>query len=84
MRKAAIVMMVAFVAVMILAPTAMAQETGATSGGGKALGALAVAVGMGAAGDGAGVGRSSGSVDPRNGAAVSAGGGAGGGGAGGA
>ena len=49
MKKAAIVMMVAFVAVMILAPAAMAQDTGAASGGGKALGALAVAIGMGAA-----------------------------------
>jgi F-type H+-transporting ATPase subunit c len=57
MKKAAIVMMVAFVAVMILAPAAMAQESGAASGGGKALGALAVAIGMGAAAFGCGLGQ---------------------------
>ena len=58
MRKAAIVMMVAFVAVMILAPAAMAQDTGAAAGGGgKALGALAVAIGMGAAAFGCGLGQ---------------------------
>jgi F-type H+-transporting ATPase subunit c len=56
MKKAAIVMMVAFIAVMVLAPAAMAQE-GATSGGGKALGALAVAIGMGAAAFGCGLGQ---------------------------
>jgi F-type H+-transporting ATPase subunit c len=57
MKKAVIVMMVAFVAVMVLAPAAMAQETGASSGGGKALGALAVAIGMGAAAFGCGLGQ---------------------------
>jgi F-type H+-transporting ATPase subunit c len=57
MKKAAIVMMVAFVAVMVLAPAAMAQETGASSGGSKALGALAVAIGMGAAAFGCGLGQ---------------------------
>jgi F-type H+-transporting ATPase subunit c len=57
MKKAAIVMMVAFVAVMILVPAAMAQETGAATGGGKALGALAVAIGMGAAAFGCGLGQ---------------------------
>jgi F-type H+-transporting ATPase subunit c len=57
MRKAAIVIMVAFVAIVILAPAAMAQETGAASGGGKALGALAVAIGMGAAAFGCGLGQ---------------------------
>jgi F-type H+-transporting ATPase subunit c len=57
MRKAAIVIMLAFVAIVILAPAAMAQETGAASGGGKALGALAVAIGMGAAAFGCGLGQ---------------------------
>src|ERR1700739_3002888 len=57
MKKAAIVMMVSFVAVMVLAPAAMAQENGAASGGGKALGALAVAIGMGAAAFGCGLGQ---------------------------
>src|SRR5258706_9839234 len=56
MKKAAIVMMVAFVAVMFLAPAAMAQD-GTTGGGGKALGALAVAIGMGAAAFGCGLGQ---------------------------
>jgi F-type H+-transporting ATPase subunit c len=56
MKKAAIVMMTAFVAVMVLAPAAMAQEGGA-AGGGKALGALAVAIGMGAAAFGCGLGQ---------------------------
>jgi F-type H+-transporting ATPase subunit c len=57
MSKAATVMMMAFVAIMILAPAAMAQEPGAASGGGKALGALAVAIGMGAAAFGCGLGQ---------------------------
>jgi len=56
MKKAAMVVMVAFVAVMVLAPAAMAQE-GAGGGGGKALGALAVAIGMGAAAFGCGLGQ---------------------------
>lgn len=56
MKKAAVVMMVAFVMVMVLAPAAMAQESG-TAGGGKALGALAVAIGMGAAAFGCGLGQ---------------------------
>ena len=34
MKKAAIVMLVAFVAVMVFAPAAMAQEGAATGGGG--------------------------------------------------
>ena len=56
MKKAAIVMLTAFVAVMVLAPAAMAQEAG--GGGGKALGsALAVAIGMGAAAFGCGLGQ---------------------------
>src|SRR5207249_11819337 len=49
MKKIAVVMVVAFVTVMILAPAAMAQDNAAASSGGKALGALAVAIGMGAA-----------------------------------
>jgi F-type H+-transporting ATPase subunit c len=57
MKKAALVMMVAFVLVMVLAPAAMAQETGGATGGGKALGALAVAIGMGAAAFGCGLGQ---------------------------
>ena len=57
MKKAVIVMMITFVAVMILAPAAMAQESGAATGGGKALGALAVAIGMGAAAFGCGLGQ---------------------------
>ena len=56
MKKAAMGVMVAFVAVMVLAPAAMAQE-GAGGGGGKALGALAVAIGMGAAAFGCGLGQ---------------------------
>ena len=56
MKKAAMVMMSAFVAAMVLAPAAMAQE-GAGGGGGKALGALAVAIGMGAAAFGCGLGQ---------------------------
>ena len=56
MKKAAIVMLTAFAAVMVLAPAAMAQEAG--GGGGKALGsALAVAIGMGAAAFGCGLGQ---------------------------
>ena len=55
MKKAAIVMLAALVAVMVLAPAAMAQET---AGGGKAFGsAIAVAVGMGAAAFGCGLGQ---------------------------
>lgn len=57
MKKTAVVMMVAFVTVMILAPAAMAQEGAAASTGGKALGALAVAIGMGAAAFGCGLGQ---------------------------
>jgi len=58
MKKAAIVMLTAFVAVMVLAPAAMAQEGGAAgAGGGKALAALAVAIGMGAAAFGCGLGQ---------------------------
>lgn len=57
MKKAAMVMMAAFAAVLVLAPAAMAQETGAVAGGGKALGALAVAIGMGAAAFGCGLGQ---------------------------
>lgn len=56
MKKAVMVIMVAFVAVMILAPAVMAQESAPTSGG-KALGALAVAIGMGAAAFGCGLGQ---------------------------
>ena len=56
MKKAAVVMMAAFVAVMILAPAAMAQE--AAGGAGKAVGsAIAVAIGMGAAAFGCGLGQ---------------------------
>ena len=56
MRKAAIVMMTAFIAVMVFAPAAMAQE--AAGGGGKAIGsAIAVAIGMGAAAFGCGLGQ---------------------------
>jgi F-type H+-transporting ATPase subunit c len=57
MKKAAVVMMVAFVAVLIIAPAAMAQDSGAAPSGGKALGALAVAIGMGAAAFGCGLGQ---------------------------
>ena len=57
MKKTAVVMMVAFVTVMILAPAAMAQDNATASGGGKALGALAVAIGMGAAAFGCGLGQ---------------------------
>jgi F-type H+-transporting ATPase subunit c len=56
MKKAAVVMMAAFVLAMVLAPAAMAQEN-AAAGGGKALGALAVAIGMGAAAFGCGLGQ---------------------------
>src|ERR1700757_844662 len=49
-------MMVAFVAGLVVAPVAMGQEGGA-AGGGKALGALAVAIGMGAAAFGCGLGQ---------------------------
>ena len=56
MKKAAIVMMATFVAVMVFAPAAMAQE--AAGGGGKAIGsAIAVAIGMGAAAFGCGLGQ---------------------------
>ena len=56
MKKAAMVMMVAFVAAMVLAPAAMAQGTPA--GGGKAVGtAIAVAIGMGVAAFGCGLGQ---------------------------
>src|SRR5215472_6367363 len=55
MKKAAVVLMVAFVVVMVLAPAAMAQET---AGGGKAVGsAIAVAIGMGGAAFGCGLGQ---------------------------
>ena len=57
MKKAAIVMMAAFALVMVFAPAAMAQEGGTAAGGGKALGALAVAIGMGAAAFGCGLGQ---------------------------
>src|SRR5262244_604232 len=57
MKKAAIVIMTAFVAVMVLAPAAMAQEA-AGGGGAKAFGsAIAVAIGMGAAAFGCGLGQ---------------------------
>jgi F-type H+-transporting ATPase subunit c len=56
MKKAAFVMMVALVAVMILAPVAMAQDN-AAAGNSKALGAMAVAIGMGAAAFGCGLGQ---------------------------
>ena len=56
MKKAAIVMMVAFLTLIVLAPAAMAQDN-AGAGGGKALGALAVAIGMGAAAFGCGLGQ---------------------------
>ena len=56
MKKAAMVVMVAFVAAMVFAPAAMAQE--AAGGGGKAIGsAIAVAIGMGAAAFGCGLGQ---------------------------
>lgn len=56
MKKAAMIVMVAFVAVMVFAPAAMAQE--AAGGGGKAIGsAIAVAIGMGAAAFGCGLGQ---------------------------
>ena len=56
MKKAAVVMMVAFVAFVVLAPAAMAQET--AGGGGKELGsAIAVAIGMGTAAFGCGLGQ---------------------------
>ena len=57
MKKAAMVMMVAFVAILILAPAAMAQDNGAAAGSSKALGAIAVAIGMGAAAFGCGLGQ---------------------------
>jgi len=56
MTRAAIVMLVAFLAVIVLAPAAMAQDN-AGVGGGKALGAIAVAIGMGAAAFGCGLGQ---------------------------
>ena len=56
MKKAAIVVIVAFLAIIVLAPAAMAQDN-AGAGGGKALGALAVAIGMGAAAFGCGLGQ---------------------------
>jgi F-type H+-transporting ATPase subunit c len=55
MKKTAIVVILAFLAVTVLAPAAMAQD--AAAGGGKALGALAVAIGMGAAAFGCGLGQ---------------------------
>src|SRR5258707_11154002 len=57
MKKAAVVMMVAFVAILILAPAAMAQDNAAGAGSSKALGAIAVAIGMGAAAFGCGLGQ---------------------------
>ena len=56
MKKAAMVMAAMFALVVILAPAAMAQDN-AANGGGKALGALAVAIGMGAAAFGCGLGQ---------------------------
>jgi F-type H+-transporting ATPase subunit c len=55
MKRTAIVVMVAFLAVIVLAPAAMAQDN--AGGGGKALGAIAVAIGMGAAAFGCGLGQ---------------------------
>jgi len=57
MKKVALVMMVAFVLVMVLAPAAMAQENAAGGGNRAALGAMAVAIGMGAAAFGCGLGQ---------------------------
>ena len=57
MKKAALVMMVAFVVVMALAPAAMAQENAGGGGNRAALGAMAVAIGMGAAAFGCGLGQ---------------------------
>ena len=57
MKKAAFVMMVAFVLVMVLAPAAMAQDNAAGGGNRAALGAMAVAIGMGAAAFGCGLGQ---------------------------
>src|SRR5216110_31360 len=56
MKKAAVVMIVAFIAVVILAPAAMAQES-APAAGGRGLSVLAVAIGMGAAAFGCGLGQ---------------------------
>jgi len=57
MKKVALMMMVAFVLVMVLAPAAMAQENAAGGGNRAALGAMAVAIGMGAAAFGCGLGQ---------------------------
>src|SRR5260370_16835858 len=57
MGKAESGMRVGLVGVMVWARGGRAQETGATAGGGKALGALAVAIGMGAAAFGCGLGQ---------------------------
>jgi F-type H+-transporting ATPase subunit c len=57
MKKAAWVMTVAFVLVMVLAPAAMAQDNAAGGGNKAALGAMAVAIGMGAAAFGCGLGQ---------------------------
>ncbi len=57
MKKVALLMMVAFVLVMVLAPAAMAQENAAGGGNRAALGAMAVAIGMGAAAFGCGLGQ---------------------------
>jgi|SRR5437763_3502142 len=56
MKKAAVVMIVALMAVVILAPVAMAQEN-APAAGGRGLSVLAVAIGMGAAAFGCGLGQ---------------------------
>src|SRR5713226_3771046 len=56
MKKAAVVM-VALVAVMVLVPSAFAQEGGAAAVGGKSLAGLAVAFGMGIAAFGCGLGQ---------------------------
>lgn len=56
MKKAAVVV-AAVMAVMILAPSAFAQDGTAAAGGGKALAGLAVALGMGAAAFGCGLGQ---------------------------
>ena len=56
MKKAAMAVTVALMAVMVFAPAAMGQE--AAGGGGKAIGsAIAVAIGMGAAAFGCGLGQ---------------------------
>ena len=56
MKKAAVVMIVALMAVVILAPVAMAQEN-APAAGGRGLSVLAVVIGMGAAAFGCGLGQ---------------------------